>query len=209
VIRLLVEHGADVNAREDDGRTAYAGAVLNGRDDLVAVLEELGVEPVAGPAERLAGAFAHWDLDAARAALREEPELDTRIRSAIVDFAVAHGPDGAAALDELGLGIELRGWDDHGPLHSAAWRGDALTVDALVDRGAEVEARAKTPLATPLGWAIHGSLHGPPGDHLAVARRLVAAGAQIDLAEAEAGADDLAEYLRSVSPPEPEATSRR
>jgi ankyrin repeat protein len=209
VIRLLVAHGADVNAREDDGRTAYAGAVLNGRDDLVAALEELGAEPVAGPAERLAGAFAHLDLDAARELLREEPELDPRIRSAIVDFAVAHGPAGVEALDDLGLGIELRGWDDHRPLHAAAWRGDALTVDALVERGAEVESRATTALATPLEWAIHGSLHGPPGDHLAVARRLVAAGAHIDLAAAEAGADDLADYLRSVSPPEPEATSRR
>jgi ankyrin repeat protein len=209
VIRLLVAHGADVDAREDDGRTAYAGAVLNGRDDLVPVLEELGAAREAGPAERLAGAFAHLDLDAARTYLREQPELDTRIRSAIVDFAVAHGPNGIEALDDLGLGIELRGWDEHRPLHAAAWRGDALTVDALIERGAEIEARATTELATPLGWAIHGSLHGPPGDHLAVARRLVTAGAHVELGAAEAGADDLADYLRSVSPPEPEATSRR
>jgi ankyrin repeat protein len=209
VIRLLAEHGADPNARGHDGRTAYQGAVLNGREDLTKILEGLGAEPVAGPAERLAGAFAHLDLEAARAHLREDPELDTRIRSAIVDFAVAHGPNGVEALDELGLGIELQGWEEHRPLHMAAWRGDVLTVDALIERGAEVEARATTGLATPLGWAIHGSLHGPPGDHLAVARRLVAAGAHVELHAAEAGADDLADYLRSVTPPGPEATSRR
>jgi ankyrin repeat protein len=198
VIRLLVEHGADVGARGDDGRTAYAGAVLNGRADLAEVLEELGAESDAGPAERLAGSFESLDLDTARALLRQEPELDTRVRSAIVDFAVAHGPQGVDALVELGLGLELRGWDDHTALHVAAWRGDALTVDTLIDRGAEVEARACTGLATPLGWAIHGSLHGPPGDHLAVARRLVAAGAQVAPDEAEQASDPLADYLRTV-----------
>jgi ankyrin repeat protein len=99
---------------------------------------------------------------------------------------------------ELGLGIELRGWEDHRPLHAAAWRGDALTVDTLVDLGADVMARARTRLATPLGWAIHGSLHGPPGDHLAVARRLIAAGAPVDPREADEASDALADYLRSV-----------
>lgn len=198
IIRLLVEHGARLDARGDDGRTAYSGAVLNGRDDLAATLEELGAEPDAGPAERLAGAFAKFDLDAASALLQERPELDTRIRSAIVDYAVSHGPKGVAALIDLGLGLELRGWDDHRPLHMAAWRGDALTVDALVERGADVDARARTALATPLGWAIHGSLHGPPGDHLAVARRLVTAGATADPAEIDAASDALADYLRAV-----------
>jgi ankyrin repeat protein len=198
ILRLLVEHDADLSARGEDGRTAYAGAVLNGRDDQVAALEELGAEPDAGPAERLGGAFARLDLATAAALLEQEPELDTRVRSAVVDFAVAHGPQGVDALLELGLGLELRGWDDHTALHAAAWRGDALTVDALIDRGAEVEARAYTALATPLGWAIHGSLHGPPGDHLAVARRLVAAGAHVTPEDAEHGSDALAGYLRSV-----------
>jgi ankyrin repeat protein len=199
IMRLLVSHGADLEARGDDGRTAYAGAVLNGRDDLVAVLEELGAAPQAGPEERVSGAIARLDLDAARAALAERPELDGRIRAAIIEFAVAHGPPGVAALEELGLGIELPGWEDGRPLHVAAWRGDALTVDALVDRGAEILARARTALATPLGWAIHGSLHGPPGDHLAVVRRLVAAGARVDPRELDQGADELADYLRSVA----------
>src|ERR671935_84363 len=102
------------------------------RDGVVAVLEELGAEPDAGPAERLAGAFARLDVEAARALMREPPELDTRIRSAIVDYAVAHGLTGVAALVEVGLGLELRGWEDRRPLHAAAWRGDVLTVDALI-----------------------------------------------------------------------------
>jgi ankyrin repeat protein len=197
IIRLLAGYGADVHARGDDGRTAYAGAVLNGRADLARTLEELGAQPVAGPAERLAGAVARWDLDAARVLARRRPELDARIRGAIVEFAVGHGPRGVAALEELGLGIELARGDGGRPLHVAAWRGDALTVDALLEHGADAEARADTQLATPLGWAIVGSLHGPPGDHLAVARRLVAAGARVAPHEAEAGSDALADYLRS------------
>jgi ankyrin repeat protein len=199
IIRVLAEHGADVNARGDDGRTAYAGAVLNGRDELAQALAQLGAEPEAGPGDRLSGAIARWDLDTARALMSEPPPLDARLRGAIVEFAVGHGPKGVVALEELGFGVELSGGNGGGPLHVAAWRGDLLTVDALLAHGAEVNARAATELATPLGWAIVGSRHGPPGDHVAVARRLVAAGASVDPREAEAGSDELADYLRSGS----------
>jgi ankyrin repeat protein len=197
IVRLLAEHGADPNARGDDGRTAYAGAILNGRDDLATALTELGAAPEAGPGERFSGAIARWDLAAARTLLHEPPPLDARLRGAIVDFATGHGPEGVLALEELGLGLELTGRDGGGPLHVAAWRGDFHTVDALLEHGADVEARAATELATPLGWAIVGSRHGPPGDHVAVARRLIAAGASVDPREAEASSDELADYLRS------------
>jgi ankyrin repeat protein len=197
ILRLLAEHGADVDARGGDGRTAYAGAVLNGRDDLVEALERLGAVPEAGPGERLAGAIARWDLDSARRLACDRPPLDARLRGAIAGFAVGHGPKGVTALEELGLGLELAGDDGGRPLHIAAWRGDVLTVDAMLDHGADVHARAATELATPLGWAIVGSIHGPPGDHVAVARRLIAAGATIDPREIDAASDELADYLRS------------
>jgi len=197
IIRMLAEHGADVEARGDDGRTAYAGAVTCGRANLAQALEELGARPTAGPGEQLAGAIARWDLEAARRLMRDSPPLDARLRGAIAGFATGHGPKGVAALEELGLGIELAGGDGGRPLHVAAWRGDFLTVDALLEHGADVHARATTEFATPLGWAIVGSMHGPPGDHVGVARRLIAAGAGVDPQQAEAASDELAAYLLS------------
>jgi ankyrin repeat protein len=40
--RLLLDHGADVNARTDDGRTALAMAVKNGKEELAKLLREKG-----------------------------------------------------------------------------------------------------------------------------------------------------------------------
>jgi ankyrin repeat protein len=42
--RLLLEYGADVNARADDGQTALFGAATNGWNDMVALLVEYGAD---------------------------------------------------------------------------------------------------------------------------------------------------------------------
>lgn len=46
-------------------------------------------------------------------------------------------------------------------LHWAAWMGAATTVQLLLARGAEIEARCSEFGATPLFWAVHG--YGPDG----------------------------------------------
>ena len=64
-------------------------------------------------------------------------------------------------------------------LHWAAWVGASGTVEQLVARGAELEAKDSEFGATPLLWAVHG--YGPNGpekkDQVGAARVLLAAGA--------------------------------
>ena len=55
----------------------------------------------------------------------------------------------------------------------AAWVGDAALVERLLALGAAP--------GVALGWAAHGSRnHGPPGDYVAVAELLVAAGSTVE-----------------------------
>src|SRR5205085_6118073 len=67
-------------------------------------------------------------------------------------------------------------------LHHAAWLGDAETVQALLIRGADTEARVDVEFDTPLGWAAVGSEnHEEPGrDYVAVAELLEAAGNRVE-----------------------------
>lgn len=67
-------------------------------------------------------------------------------------------------------------------LHWAAWMGTSTTVELLVARRAQIEARDLQFGATPLFWAVHG--YGPNGpkmkqDQVGAARVLIDAGASV------------------------------
>jgi hypothetical protein len=72
-------------------------------------------------------------------------------------------------------------------------------VERLLERGADPVARAH--FDTPLAWAAHGSSNydDPDGDHVGVAERLVAAGAEIEPPLLELADGPLAEWLQSRS----------
>jgi ankyrin repeat protein len=203
VVRLLLERGADVEAYGPDGRTAYAGAVLNGRDDLVPLLVAAGARPEASAVDAFAGAVVRGDDDAARRVLQAEPglreRLDARARAAVVAAAMRRGAAGADLLVELGLGVDLPGWSGGTALHQAAWLGLADAVAAFLARGADPRAESGMELSTPLAWAVHGSIHGEGGDHVAVAELLVGAGAEIEPRFPDAANEELAAWLAEAA----------
>jgi len=68
------------------------------------------------------------------------------------------------------------------PLHYAAWHGNLTLVTALLARNAPVHVLETQYGGSPLGWALHGSLHSwerNKGDYPGVVRALLAAGADI------------------------------
>ena len=65
------------------------------------------------------------------------------------------------------------------PLHWAAWHGNAEMARLILRHKPALEQHDPEYHATPLGWAIHGSLHGwhrKTGDYAAVVEALLQSG---------------------------------
>src|SRR6185436_9545423 len=67
IIRLLLDHGAEVNARRGDGSTAWLLARRGGFDEIASLLEERGADtqPLSA-VDLLVAACGRGDVDAAR-----------------------------------------------------------------------------------------------------------------------------------------------
>lgn len=86
-------------------------------------------------------------------------------------------------LIEAGAELEATSIFGSRALHWAAWVGTPSTVELLIARGAQIEARCSEFGATPLFWAVHG--YGPKGpvekkDQVGAARILIKAGASVE-----------------------------
>ncbi len=185
-IRLLAAHGADLDRPGGETwrgnvplRTPYQHAVLRARDDVAAVLAELGASTDVDPDDAAVASLARGR----RPPTPLPPNLDVDAQEVIVLAALGGHLD--AVVDTVGPRFRgVVGGSPEGALvQHAAFVGDAALVETLLARGATPDAAAA------LGWAAHGSRnHRAPGrDYVAVAELLVAAGASIetDLEHAE------------------------
>ena len=188
VVRALLAHGADVQARRADGSTAWLLARRAGRDDVAALLEEAGAatQPLA-PLDELLVACSRGDAEAARRL--GAPALFERMsptdRALLLDAAADDRV--VTALACLHAGFPLGEVDLMGAtaLHHAAIHGRASLVRALIAAGADVHRRDREHDSTPLGWACFGSDFFPDsdGDYPDAVRALLEAGAEVRVAE--------------------------
>ena len=208
VLRLLVEHGADLHAwDEQNERTPYGLAWRMGRPDLCELLADLGARREVGPVDELIGLCFAGDRAGAERLAREDPERAERVRSEFFEALHQAAAEGRAAaveiLLDLGVPIDLPGQMGGTPLHHAAWWGHGDVVALLLARGADLHRRAEPGTGgTPLAWTAHGSFHSPGPvagggtEHRRIAELLVAAGAQVEPDMIDAAAEELAEWLR-------------
>jgi len=95
-------------------------------------------------------------------------------------------------------------------LHFAAWHGNVEMVRALLAHKAPVNVFETEHGGSPLGWALHGSLHSwmrEKGDYPAVARALLGAGAEIPRPERPLEAtEEVLEIIRQHKPKIPGKT---
>ncbi|HEY8103782.1 MAG TPA: hypothetical protein VIE18_04650, partial [Gaiellaceae bacterium] len=105
-------------------------------------------------------------------------------------------------LDAVGPGFRgVVGGSPSGTLlHHAAWIGSPALVERLLERGADPVAGADHG-DKPLAWAVHGSQYHQQEnrDFVAVAERLVAAGARLEPRFLDLADGPLAEWLQTMS----------
>jgi ankyrin repeat protein len=183
LVDALLNAGADPQAADDQGISAFRTAVRAGRNETAARLAARGGVDYATAIDRFLGACLNADQRIVRRLLSEHPDLQGRLtdvdRAVIVHAAAGRRTEPLALMLELGFPHDARGESGEQPLHEAAYQGNAEAVRLLLEAGAEVDARDTRFDASPLAFATVGSgeQDGEPGEWPEVVRMLLAAGA--------------------------------
>jgi ankyrin repeat protein len=160
------------------------------------------MERFAPPVERLLLACHLGRGQEARAIARDHPgfltELDETQRRALTDEAWSANAPAVELLLELGFDPSVP--STSGPrggnaLHCASWEGSSACVEAILRYPAGkalINVREPNWNGTPLSWCCHGSTNcgDPRADHAAVARLLIAAGAEVTPEMGDRGCSD-------------------
>jgi ankyrin repeat protein len=164
-LELLLGHQADPDAAGPDGRTPYQLATAAGRAEIAELLYRHGATDSATSSDRFLSACRRADEVDAHRYLENDPGLLDRLaddeRAAIVRAAEAGDTAAVALMLDVGFPSETRGDNGATALHAAAYAGSADTVQLLLARGADIEARDTTWDSTALEWAAVGSGERP------------------------------------------------
>jgi len=157
IVRLLLEKGADKEAKDRVGGTPLHRAAEGGHEAIVRLLLEKGADKEAKDQD--GGTPLHW---AARGG-----------HEAIVRLLLEKGAD-KEAKDRVG------GQGGGTPLHWAAGGGHEAIVQLLLEKGADKEAKGGRGSGTPLHWAAGGG-------HEAIVRLLLKKGADKEAKDRDSG----------------------
>jgi ankyrin repeat protein len=165
-VRLLVEHGTDVNGRSlRTGRTAYEEALRSGHRDIAEYLAANGANKIElDPLETFALTCIAGREDEARRRLTEDPGLLDRLgdkgRVDMLHRALeARSHEGLRLITKLGVDINGMlggGGHDRAVLHNASAWGSLETVKLLIELGADPRLRDLTYHGAAIGWALYG-----------------------------------------------------
>jgi ankyrin repeat protein len=195
MIELLVRHGADIQRRRRDGRTAYTLAELQGNRDIAAWLLAHGAKDELSPLERFVAACARGERAHAEEMMGAYPNLRGELRDEhhlLLQVQAERGD--ASVLDTMlacGFDPNVRDGDGVTALHRAAMSGHVATVSTLLAHGASVNALDGMFSATPLVWASQGWSYNSAAsaDYPGVARLLIAAGSSLEWVPPEKAPD--------------------
>jgi ankyrin repeat protein len=157
---LLIRHGADLERRNKEGRTAYAMAARVHRKDIMEWLASAGASTALEPADAFIAACAAGDRAAAGRLLEQHPDLrdgfSDRDACEICEAAAVGNVAGIATMIDMGWDVNAKGvvWGET-PAHRAAFEGHVASLALLVERGADLTLTDRSYHGTPLGWAQH------------------------------------------------------
>ncbi len=153
----MIRDGADVNARDDSGRTALMIAASNGHTYIVQLLLDSGADPAARDKHNMTALLAAEAKGFARTAslLKESTPngaqtaaaiSPTDERAAALQKSLQHAADKGdtnriKALIAEGAPLNARTENNWTPLMLATIKGHTETVQTLLDKGAEINAQ--------------------------------------------------------------------
>ena len=178
-------------------KSAHAVAREFGHEDVFRLLMERSPHELA-----VAAAAEVGDEDLVRILVNtravDPRELNARLVRKVVDAAERNDARAIRLLLLAGWPVGAIGKHGATALHFGAWHGNADLVRETLTQGPSLETRDHDFDLTPLGWAFHGSLHGPNrdrGNYAAVVEALLSAGAVVP---GGAGAVEASEPVRDV-----------
>jgi ankyrin repeat protein len=200
IVALLLDNGAELDAKRADGRTAYVLAIETGQTATADLLAQRGANTELPPIDRFLHACAAAGGDELDRLLREPPaiQLAPEEHRMLPDLAAGHATTAVLALLAAGVPIDTRGENGATALHWACWKGYADIVKILLERGASLTIEDTMFHGTPAGWFGHG-LHNcgeGGGNYAEVARLLIAAGAAMPTADFPSGDAEVDRVLR-------------
>jgi ankyrin repeat protein len=200
IVGLLLDHGTPIDAKRNDGRTAYALAVETGQPATAELLVLRGAATNLPPLDRFLSACAAAPAAELDRILSGQPAMlvspdDYRL---LPDLTISHATSAVRALLAVGVPVDTRGENGGTALHWACWKGYADIVKILLSHGASLAVEDTVFHATPAGWFSHGirNCGDPTGDYPQVARELLAAGAELPSGDFPSGHAEVDGILR-------------
>lgn len=187
-VEILLDHGAEIDAKTAGDKTAYAHAARRGFDEVADALRKRGADTTLNDADRLAVAISKGQLDEARSILKDHPGVartgNPEEDRLLADIAGRNDSEPVELLIEAGADLVSEGLDSGTPLHVACWFGQPDNARLLIDAGAPLEVFDDTHQSSPIGWVAHGSRYSGGVDdrqerYVALARMLLEAGASV------------------------------
>ncbi|MCB0629421.1 MAG: ankyrin repeat domain-containing protein [Saprospiraceae bacterium] len=193
---ILLEYGADINALNAHGKTAFAHALRRGFDEVAGFLQEKGAKTALNAADQFAVAVVNGRYDEARAIIKQHPGCvhtgNPEEDRLLADVAGRNRIEAVTLLLAAGADLTARGLDDGTPLHQAAWFGQPVNARLLLDAGAPLDIFDKIHTSSPIGWAVHGARYSGGADirrgvYVELVRMLLDAGSSLHYPDAPDG----------------------
>lgn len=197
IIAALLNAGADISAKRQDGRTAYALAKLSGQSQIANLLAARGADTTLSPVDAFVASANSANPDG-KTPLPAGVSFSGNERL-LPDLVIAHNIAAVRALLAAGVPVDSRGEHGGTALHWACWHGIADIVKLLLEHGASLTVEDQSFHGTPAGWFGHGihNCNNPHGNYAEVARLLIAAGATIPIVDLPTGKLDVDAVLRA------------
>ena len=186
--RILLDSGAEIDAKTTGGKTAWVHAIRRGFVEVAAELEARGANTTLSEPDQLAVLVTSGRLEEAKALLHSQPGIvrtgNPEEDRLLADQSGRNPIEPVALLIEAGADLEVTALDDGTALHQAAWFGQPQNARLLIDAGAPLERFCSVHNSSPLGWAVHGARYSGGATerqeaYVELAKMLLAAGAEL------------------------------